>query len=485
MMVPVSIEEREEIDAYNAESRDHMQRLLDEDKRLVCEWIVVIEGIHRIFAARIIKIFLSLFAFTLQVAVIFLPENAQKYLFLLAVLTLTPFAFVEALGALAQFGGSMLRVTDAELDRELYYIKFILKLLFCCISAVFSWICCCCCRTKTTADNTNTNTVGDNNEIEMEMEMVALDKIHSTSETLSLENRYPDNEITMHSSNPMHDNVISSYSSTCDSTSDSASDLSSTSKSKSMSKNALRNLGLGKLDKTDKTDKNKKTKLKSHNSRKAGAPLPPPAPGVGGTDIKNIKSVTGSLGEDDPDAIGEGSSLDQDQDQGQGNIGKAGSNLPPPAPGVGGTDIGQNKDQDDQDGLMSPLVLGILNSEKERNERNSDSVSGLSEAGSGIGLGPRSSSSFSSASSKEKKERRKHLAELEKVAAKQQQSKNKFSRKAGAPLPPPAPGVGGTDISIVKSKVTLEPPKSAITAGRASLLFPPPAKIEIETEVEL
>jgi len=313
MMVPVPIKEREEIDVYNIESRQHMQRLLDEDKRLVCEWIVIIDGIHRLFAARIIKMGISLFAFHVQVAVIFLPENAQKYLFLLAAIILTPLALVEALGSLVLFGGSMLRITDAELERELYYIKVFLKPLFCCFSTVFSWICSCCCycRTSKTKASTKTddiNTVDENEyEYKIEMEMVALDKLDKLDiDTLESKYNYPSDdkyssggEITMHSSNPMHDISHS------DNDSDSKSKLASLRASKS---------GVGNENK----DKNRNKSVTSL--------------GVGGG------------AEEDPDVLINNNDSDTDTDT-------------------------------DEDGqmtrtmTMTPVVLGILNSEKEKKEK--------------------------------------------------------------------------------------------------------------------
>ena len=308
MMVPVSIKEREEIDVYNIESRQHMQRLLDEDKRLVCEWIVIIDGIHRIFAARIIKMGISLFAFHVQVAVIFLPENAQKYLFLLAAIILTPLALVEALGSLVLFGGSMLRITDAELERELYYIRVFLKPLFCCFSTVFSWICSCCCycRTSKTKASTKTDDINtvDENEYKIEMEMVALDKLDKLDkldiDTLESKYNYPSDdkyssggEITMHSSNPMHDISHSD--------SDSNSKLASLRASKS---------GVGNENK----DKNRNKSVTSL--------------GVGGG------------AEEDPDVLINNNDSDTDTDE---------------------------DGQMTRTMTMTPVVLGILNSEKEKN----------------------------------------------------------------------------------------------------------------------
>ena len=157
-MVPVPVADRMKIEAFNRESREVVKTLLGEDKKLVCEWIVNIDGVHRYMAARMIQIFLNLFMFLLQMAVVFLPESSQKYVFSLSLLVLIPLSLLEALSFVKTFGGSLLRITDMELERELKYFRC-LVLLFAPCAKLFR-LCCSCFY----SNNSNKDMARDDND---------------------------------------------------------------------------------------------------------------------------------------------------------------------------------------------------------------------------------------------------------------------------------------------------------------------------------
>ena len=133
-MEHVSDVERDQIERHNEISREKMTILMTQKKELVREWVVAIDGIQRILASRMVNASLNFFRFLLQVGLVFLPQDMQPTLFLLAIAIMFPISLLEGLGMVKKLGGSILKITDDELRTELYRVRCLFCCFFCCTS---------------------------------------------------------------------------------------------------------------------------------------------------------------------------------------------------------------------------------------------------------------------------------------------------------------------------------------------------------------